>query len=350
MSDTTVDTPSAHEATAAEVTSVPSRASTRRSMMLASAGAAAAAAVALTRSDSVAAEDGDSLILGAEDNLAQSQTRLIGPSLIVTDGGVEGSLSRRVGGTTTGVYGVTSQSAAGTVSTRAVWGVDETVGGVGVFGQHGTTGEGVGVVAQSFNGPGLGARGTTFDVLLQQSGRMNFVSAGPISPNTTAPVGTLARSDDGSLWFAVGDDDWRKIAGGEQTSTFTPIEPTRVYDSRVPNPLPGAVGAGDRRRLSVRAGRNLTNGAVIDRNLVPAEATAVAYNVTITGTTGSGFLTVAPGDAAAAKASSINWTDAGQTIANAGIVKVDGDGAVTVFVGGPGGATEFIIDVTGYYA
>ncbi|MGB3734942.1 MAG: hypothetical protein WA964_08305, partial [Ilumatobacter sp.] len=167
MSDTTVDTPSAHEATEAEVTSVPSRASTRRSMMFASAGAAAAAAVALTRSDSVAADDDDPLILGQE-NTSQSTTRVVGQSLEVTDGiSAGGSLLRNVGNVTTGVYGFTGQESAGTVSTRAVWGVDDTVGGVGVFGQHGTTGEGVGVVAQSFNGPGLGARGTTFDVLLQ---------------------------------------------------------------------------------------------------------------------------------------------------------------------------------------
>lgn len=348
MSDTIVDTPSATEA--AEVTTESVR-STRRSVMFASVGvAAAAAATALVASGTSEAADDDPLVLGSEDNLAQSTTRVIGPSFVVTDGGVEGSLSRQVAGVTTAVYGVTSESAAGTVSTRAVWGVDETPGGVGVFGQHGTTGEGVGVIGQSFNGPGVGARGTNFDLLLQQSGRMNFVSAGPIAANTLAPVGTLARSDDGSLWYAKGDNDWVRLAGGSRASTFTPIEPTRVYDSRVANPLPGLVGSGSRRRLSVRSGRDLDAGAVIDANLVPADATAVSYNVTVTRTTGSGFLTVAPGDADVAKASSINWTTAGQTIANAGIVKIDGDGAVNVFVGGPGGSTDFIIDVTGYYA
>lgn len=347
MTDPTVDTASEQDGDTAPV---PARSTSRRSMMVASAGAAAAAAAALATSGSVEAADTDPLLVGVEDNFATSRTRLLGPSFVVTDTGVEGSLSRRVGGTTTGVYGVTTESGAGTVSTRAVWGNDETPGGVGVFGQHGTTGEGVGVIAQSFNGPGLGARGTTFDLLLQQSGRMNFTSAGDIAPTTTAPVGTLARSGDGSLWYAKGDDDWVRLAGGERTSTFTPIEPTRVYDSRVPLPLPGAVAAGGRRRLSVRSGRDLTSGAVFDSNLVPAEATAVSYNVTVTRTIGSGFLTVAPGDAAVARASSINWTEVGQTIANAGIVKIDGDGAVTVFVGGPGGATDFIIDVTGYYA
>lgn len=324
----------------------------RRSLVLASAGAAAAAVAVASRSAEAA--NGEALTIGNglenNSNFATAPTRLVGPSFVVTDGGVEGSLSRRVGGTTTGVYGVTTQSAAGTVATRAVWGNDETPGGVGVYGQHGTTGEGVGVIAQSFNGPGLGARGTTFDVLLQQSGRMNFVSAGALAPSTPAPVGTLARSDDGSLWYAKGTNDWVRLAGGERASTFTPIEPTRVYDSRVPNPLPGFVPTGGRRRLSVRSGRALDTGAITDAFLVPVEATAVSYNVTITRTIGAGFLTVAPGDSTEAKASSINWTEDGQTIANAGIVKVDGDGAVNVFVGGQSGATDFAIDVTGYYA
>lgn len=347
MSDPTVETT---PAPATGVTADSSRSTTRRSIMLASAGAAAAAAAAMSASGNAEADDGEALVLGSEDNLAQSMTRMIGPSFVVTDGGVEGSLSRQVANTTTGVYGVTTESVPGTISTRAVWGNDETPGGVGVFGQHGTEGYGVGVVAQSFNGHGLGARGTNYDVLLQQSGRLNFVSAGAIASNTDGLVGTLARSDDGTLWYAKGDDDWVRVAGDQTASTFTPIEPTRVYDSRVPQPLPGAVGSGGRRRFSVRAGRDLTSGGVIDANLVPADATAVAYNVTVTRTIGSGFLTVSPGDATAAKASSINWTADGQTIANAGIVKLDGDGAVIVFVGGPGGATDFLLDVTGYYS
>lgn len=325
---------------------------TRRSLIVASAGAAAAAVAVGSRSAEAA--NGDELTigngLGNNANFATAPTRLVGPSLVVTDGGVEGSLSRRVDQVTTGVYGVTTGSAPGSVATRAVWGNDETPDGVGVFGQHGTTGEGVGVVGQSFNGAGVGARGTTFDLLLQQSGRMNFVSAGALGPNSAAPVGTLARSDDGSLWYAKGTNDWVRLAGGERASTFTPVEPTRVYDSRVPSPLPGAIGSGGQRRLSVRSGRDLTTGAVTAPSLVPPEATAVSYNVTITRTVGSGFLTVAPGDSTEAKASSINWTETAQTIANAGIVKVDGDGAVNVFVGGPGGATDVLVDVTGYYA
>ena len=350
MSNPTEDTATTDDASEVTSDSGAGTARTRRSMMVASSAAAAAAAAALVSSGSAAADDGDNLVLGDEQNLAQSRTRLIGPSFVVTDGGVEGSLSRRVGGTTTGVYGVTTQSAAGTVSTRAVWGLDETEGGVGVYGQHGTNGSGVGVIGQSFDGPGVGARGTTFDLLLQQSGKMNFVSAGALAPNTPAPIGTLARSDDGTLWYAKGDSDWVRLAGGERASTFTPVEPTRVYDSRVPNPLPGLLGGGQQRRLSVREGRDLTTGTVTEGGLVPVEATAVSYNVTITRTVGNGFLTVAPGDAAVAKASTINWTESGQTIANAGIVQIDGDGAVTVFVGEGSGVTDFIIDVTGYYA
>lgn len=80
--------------------------------------------------------------------------------------------------------------------------------------------------------------------------------------------------------------------------------------------------------MSVRSGRDLTSGAVTEPGLVPSDATAVAYNVTIDRAVGVGFLTVAPGYATGPKASSVNWTETGQTTANAGIVQVDAAGAV----------------------
>lgn len=325
-----------------------SGASSRRALMLGSAGVAAAAVAAgLSGSQKAQAADGEPVILGSEGNTAGSRTQIVGPSFVVSDGDAKGSLAENVNGTITGVHGFTADS----VGNRAVWGLDDTRDGVGVYGQHDpTTGPGTGVAATSGNGVGLRAVGTTWDVTLSGSGQLNFTSAGPITSTDPGPVGTLARTDDGSLWYSVAQGEWTRVASQGASSTFFPLEPTRVYDSRLAVPIFGPVPAGGARRLSVRQGRDLATGAVTVANLVPNDATAVAYNVTVDQTVGAGFLTVAPGDSTGPKASSVNWNENGQSVANAGIVPVDGDGAVLVFVGGPAGSsTDLIIDITGYY-
>ena len=83
-------------------------------------------------------------------------------------------------------------------------------------------------------------------------------------------------------------------------------------------------------------------------NIVPATAHAIAYNLTIADTVGSGFLSVNPGDATAPGGSSINWFQSGMALANGLVVKLDNNRQIKVF-GGGGGSTDFIIDVLGYY-
>lgn len=317
----------------------------RRALVLGSAGAAAAIAAVASGSRSASAADGDPVLAG-RNNDSSSRTQLTGPSFVVTDGNASGSLARELNGTITGVLGFTADSTAN----RAVWGLDDTPDGVGVYGQHdGTTGAGTGVVASSGSGVGLDARGTTYDAMLRGTGQLNMASAGAIAADSVGSVGTLARADDGSLWFSVGDDEWSRVAAQGASSTFVPIEPTRVYDSRLAEPDPGALPVGGQRLVSVRTGRDIVTGAVTEFGLVPDDATAVSYNVTIDRTNGIGFLTVSPGYATSPKASTINWTEEGQTIANSGIVQIDTFGRLRIFVGGAAGATDFIIDVTGYY-
>ena len=77
---------------------------------------------------------------------------------------------------------------------------------------------------------------------------------------------------------------------------------------------------------------------------VPAGARAVSLNVTVTGTSGAGFVTVYPCDAAQPNTSNLNFV-AGQTIANAVLAKPSAAGTVCLFnsIG-----TELIVDVGGY--
>ena len=129
--------------------------------------------------------------------------------------------------------------------------------------------------------------------------------------------------------------------------TFIPIEPKRVYDSRVIAPL-GPLGGSATRVISVANGYAVSTATVDLPDVVPAGAQAIAYNLTITKTVGSGFLSVAPGGATVVAASSINWFTSGMTLANGLVVKLDTNRQIKVFCGG-GGSTEFIIDVLGYY-
>jgi hypothetical protein len=135
----------------------------------------------------------------------------------------------------------------------------------------------------------------------------------------------------------------------DRPRAFVPISPKRVFDSRFNAPV-GALGLGANRVVSV-ANSYIVDSATVDApNLVPAGAKAIAYNVTITNTVGSGYLSVNPGDAVALASSSINWSASGQSMANGLVVTLDTSRQVKVFCGGStGAASDFIIDILGYY-
>jgi hypothetical protein len=127
------------------------------------------------------------------------------------------------------------------------------------------------------------------------------------------------------------------------------VTPARAYDSRK-NMTPDAIGPmsfGAARTVSVANSRDVASGAAV-AELVPTNATAIAYTLTATNTSGAGFLTVNPGGNNTVTASTINWSTDGDSIANTGVVKLGGSRQVTVIQGG-GGSADFIIDIVGYY-
>lgn len=124
-------------------------------------------------------------------------------------------------------------------------------------------------------------------------------------------------------------------ANKPDASLFVPLTPTRAYDSRTAE---GPLSGGQSRTVDITAG-----GAV------PADATAIAYTITETGTVGRGFLSVGPAGGETPVVSSINWFTANQTTANSSVVAINA-GAVDVTAGTrPGGSAQFVIDVLGYY-
>lgn len=133
------------------------------------------------------------------------------------------------------------------------------------------------------------------------------------------------------------------VPPGVTGARFVPIDPARAYDSRDPGaggPLSGGpAGVGAPRTTSVAIGNKVPNGA-----------TAVAYNLTVTDTSNAGFLTLAPGGSTLPPSSNINWFTSATTVANGSIVGVDDTRDVTSWVGGgPGGSSQYVVDVAGYY-
>lgn len=135
-------------------------------------------------------------------------------------------------------------------------------------------------------------------------------------------------------------------AGG----VFVAVAPHRVYDSRY-NMTPDANGrlaAGSNRTISVADGRGM-NGTVNAPDLVPAGATAVAYNVTARQTKGAGFLVVNPGGDSTVRAATLYWTESRQTIANAAVGSVTDRTVTLVCRGGSSASTHVIVEVMGYF-
>ena len=114
------------------------------------------------------------------------------------------------------------------------------------------------------------------------------------------------------------------------SSDVTAVAPVRFYDSRT--------GDGPRPDGSVTA---IT---MAGRPGFPTDPVAVTLNVTAVDAKAAGFMTVFPCGGAIPEASNLNFA-VGQTIANAVVARVGGNGQVCVFVSGSAG---LIVDVNGF--
>lgn len=117
---------------------------------------------------------------------------------------------------------------------------------------------------------------------------------------------------------------------------FRPIDPVRVMDTRSSFGAKGPVLNGSEASL-----------VVAGRNGIPANATAVVMNVTVTNTMGEGYLTVYPQGANRPKASNLNFVR-GQDVPNLVQTKI-GDGGRVQFFNGSSGSLNVIADISGYF-
>ena len=142
--------------------------------------------------------------------------------------------------------------------------------------------------------------------------------------------------------FSIGVD--QQVAGirigyRPPGSPLTPINPSRLYDSRVAG---NKLADGEERTVSMATA--IQGGTQV----VPPGATAVAGTLTVTETEGSGgYVSAFPfGMAWPGTSSSINWFGPGQNLATAVIVALGGDRQLVL----RGGVqpTHVDVGVTGY--
>ncbi len=149
---------------------------------------------------------------------------------------------------------------------------------------------------------------------------------------------------------------WRAgAAPGVNESTFVPIQPVRILDSRdsVDVGLTGPFASGVPQDLQVTGTIATTTGTQL---VAPASATGVALNVTVVSPQADGFISIRPADAPGAPAtSSLNFL-AGQTTPNAVHVQLPTTGGdagkieITYDAYGLAGpTTDVLIDVIGYF-
>ena len=109
---------------------------------------------------------------------------------------------------------------------------------------------------------------------------------------------------------------------------YLPLDPVRVYDSRVTEG-----------KISISQERDL-------QTFLSASILAVTVNLTLTQTEGAaGYLALFPGDIACPGTSSVNWFGPNQDLSNNAFVFIPEDGVITVRCGGL--RTHFVIDLIG---
>ena len=148
----------------------------------------------------------------------------------------------------------------------------------------------------------------------------------------------------------------RATSGSSSASSFVPVSPVRVLDTRSDLGL-AEVTDGVAGTLKVTGSiPTATSGGVVNAVVVPAAATAVVLNVTAVNPTAGGYVSLRPGDATGAPTVSTLNVTAGGTFPNGATITIPTTGAyagqiqvwyeaeyTTV------GSTELLIDIAGYY-
>ena len=156
---------------------------------------------------------------------------------------------------------------------------------------------------------------------------------GPVTPTASGPEVIAAGSGTDLLTDVTG-----YFVDGDGGSTMFPVDPVRLLDTRSGNGLSDRFVSGTPRKVQMAG-----------RGGIPDDAVALTINVTVTGQTSSGFVSVGPTMTSSPSTSTLNLPK-GDTRANGATVALDASGELgVVFRGASGARAHVIIDVTGYF-
>lgn len=167
---------------------------------------------------------------------------------------------------------------------------------------------------------------------LPLASNVNFLAAETASNGSTVKVGDAGKV---CLYSSVATNLVVDVNGAQSPTVagekFAGAAPVRLLDTRTSG---ARVAAGSVTELVVAGAGN-----------VPADATAAVLNVTVTGPTDGGFVTVYPCGAEVPLASNLNFA-AGDEVANAVVAKIGTEGKVCFFASA---ALDLVIDAGGAF-
>jgi predicted acyl esterase len=199
----------------------------------------------------------------------------------------------------------------------------------------------IGTAHVTWTAPATGGTPSGYRVTVSPGGQTIDVGGSTTTADVPAiphgvPVTFTVAALHGVTYSPASDASLSVIDSGTR---FTAVTPNRLLDTRAGSGLQAftTLGHGGTGELLVTGGSTT----------VPVGAEAVVLNVTATGPTAGGFLTVYPTGDSPPTASNLNFT-AGQTVANLVTVKVGAGGSVTFY--NLDGATDVVVDVVGFYS
>ena len=174
----------------------------------------------------------------------------------------------------------------------------------------------------------LGNYLTGFDGTFDGSAGTTVTIKANLAPATTWGDGDTA---DVGPWFSPTMS--RSVCG-----TYHTVTPTRIVDTRSPSGLPGPLVSKVPQEFDVAGVSGIDSGAI-----------AVTGNLTITGQTKSGYVSLTTVSETVPGTSTIN-IPLGDTRANGVTLPLAADGGLwATYVAATGATTQMIFDVTGYF-
>jgi hypothetical protein len=133
------------------------------------------------------------------------------------------------------------------------------------------------------------------------------------------------------------------FTAGAGSPPYVGSVPLRLVDTRLAIGGPrGVVTPRTPKAVPVRGVTVVVDGVA---QRVPADATAVALNVTMTDARGDGFATVWPCGTPRPEASNVNFAR-GSTVANGVVAPIGSDGSVCVYTSA---SSDLLVDIAGWF-